>query len=245
MKRLGWIVVIGLFAMQAPFNTLALNVEKVAKDNYKNLKKIKKSNRKMVGHIEQLQQQQKISKQKITELFHLMEYKKSSNVVKETMARVREEDRKAKKIYTNARSLLVTDQYSQSIDLFLSYLDSYPNNNYVPDATYWLGKAYAAKGDRHNAKKVFAGFQSDYPLHHKFSNSMHELAIIHHEIKDDKKAVELLELMIKKFPNHNSIFQVKALLKEIQTPEVEAEVEEEVVATDAKPKTETETTDTK
>ena len=71
------------------------------------------------------------------------------------------------------------------------------------------------------------------------------MAIIHHEIKDDKKAVELLELMIKKFPNHNSIFQVKALLKEIQTPEVEAEVEEEVVATDAKPKTETETTDTK
>jgi len=238
MKRLGWVVLIGLFAMQAPLNALALNVEKVAKDNYKNLKKLKKANRKMVGHIEQLQEQQKTSNQKITELFHLMEYKKSSNVVKETMARVREEDRKAKKIYTNARSLLVTDQYSQSIDLFLSYLDAYPNNNYVPDATYWLGKAYAAKGDRHNAKRVLVGFQSDYPLHHKFSNSMHELAIIHHEIKDDKKAVELLKLMIKKFPNHNSIFQVKALLKEIQTPEAE-----EVVVIDAEPKTET--TDTK
>jgi hypothetical protein len=119
MKRLGWVVLIGLFAMQAPLNALALNVEKVAKDNYKNLKKLKKANRKMVGHIEQLQEQQKTSNQKITELFHLMEYKKSSNVVKETMARVREEDRKAKKIYTNARSLLVTDQYSQSIDLFL------------------------------------------------------------------------------------------------------------------------------
>jgi tol-pal system protein YbgF len=241
MKRLGWVVLIGLFAMQAPLNALALNVEKVAKDNYKNLKKLKKANRKMVGHIEQLQEQQKTSNQKITELFHLMEYKKSSNVVKETMARVREEERKAKKIYTNARSLLVTDQYSQSIDLFLSYLDAYPNNNYVPDATYWLGKAYAAKGDRHNAKRVLVGFQSDYPLHHKFSNSMHELAIIHHEIKDDKKAVELLKLMIKKFPNHNSIFQVKALLKEIQTPEVE--VVEDVVVIDAEPKAET--TDTK
>ncbi len=70
---------------------------------------------------------------------------------------------------------------------------------------------------------------------------MHELAIIHHEIKDDKKAVELLKLMIKKFPNHNSIFQVKALLKEIQTPEVEAV--EDVVVIDAEPKAET--TDTK
>ncbi len=79
MKRLGWAVLIGLFAMQAPFNTLALNVEKVIKHNSKNLKKIKRDNRKLVGHIEQLQEQQKISDQKITELFHLMRYKKSSN----------------------------------------------------------------------------------------------------------------------------------------------------------------------
>lgn len=91
MKRLGWAVLIGLFAMQAPFNTLALNVEKVVKDNHKNLKKIKKANREMIGHIEQLQEQQKTANQKITELFHLMEYKKSSNVVKETLLRVREE----------------------------------------------------------------------------------------------------------------------------------------------------------
>ena len=127
IKRLGWAaLLVGLFAIQAPFNAFALNVEKVVKDNHKNLKKIKKSNRKLVGHIEKLQEQQKISEQKIIELFHLMEYKKSSNVVKETMLRVREENRKAKKLYTNARSLLVTDQYNQAIDLFLNYLDVYP-----------------------------------------------------------------------------------------------------------------------
>ena len=171
MKRLGWVVLIGLFAMQAPFNTLALNVEKVVKHNSKNLKKIKRDNKKLVGQIELLQEQQKYSRKKITELFHSIEYKKSSNVVKETIKRVRDEDRKAKKLYTNARSLLVTDQYNQSIDLFLNYLDVYPENHYVPDATYWLGRAYATKGDRHNAKKVFIGFQHDYVLHHKFSNS--------------------------------------------------------------------------
>lgn len=217
MKRLGWAVLIGLFAMQAPFNTLALNVEKVVKDNHKNLKKIKKANREMIGHIEQLQEQQKTANQKITELFHLMEYKKSSNVVKETLLRVREDNRKAKKLYTNARSLLVTDQYNQSIDLFLNYLDVYPDNNYVPDATYWLARAYTAKGDRHNAKKVFEGFQHDYALHHKFSNSLYELAIIKHELKEDKQAVHLLESMIKKFPDHSSIAQAKELLKTIQT----------------------------
>ncbi len=216
MKRLGWMVLIGLFAMQTPFNALALNVEKVVKDNHRNLKKIKKANRELLGHIEQLQEQQKTSHQKITELFHLMEYKKSSNVVKETMLQVREENRKAKKLYTNARSLLVTDQYNQAIDLFLNYLDVYPDNNYVPDATYWLGRAYAAKGDRHNAKKIFVSFQHDYALHHKFSNSLYELAIIEHELKEDKKATQLLKSMIKKFPDHRSINQAKELLKTIQ-----------------------------
>ncbi|HAU20967.1 MAG TPA: hypothetical protein DCT00_05745, partial [Gammaproteobacteria bacterium] len=136
MKRLGWVVLIGLFAMQAPFNTLALNVEKIIKHNSKNLKKIKRDNKKLVGQIELLQEQQKYSRKKITELFHLMEYKKSSNVVKETIKRVRDENRKAKKLYTSARSLLVTDQYNQAINLFLNYLDVYPENNYVPDATY-------------------------------------------------------------------------------------------------------------
>ncbi|HIM58509.1 MAG TPA: tetratricopeptide repeat protein [Gammaproteobacteria bacterium] len=237
MKHLGWVVLIGVFALQAPFNTLALNVEKIAKHNSKKLTKIKRDNRKMVGHIEQLQEQQKNANQKITELFHLMEYKKSSNVVKETLLRVREGDRKAKKIYTSARSLLVTDQYNQSIDLFLNYLDMYPDNNYVPDATYWLGRAYAAKGDRHNAKKVYVGFQHDYVLHHKFSNSLYELAIIEHELKEDEQALQLLELMVRKFPDHRSINQVKALLKTIQ--------ENQVVSTVAEPQPKLETTEVK
>ena len=224
MKRLGWVVLIGLFAMQAPFNTLALNVEKVLRDNSKRLKEIKRNNKKLVGQIELLQEQQKYSRKKITELFHLMEYKKSSNVVKETIKRVRDGNRKAKKLYTSARSLLVSGQYNQAIDLFLNYLDIYPDNNYVPDATYWLGRAYTAKGDLHNAKKIFVGFQHDYVSNHKFSNSLYELAVIEHELKEDKRAIQLLKSMIKKFPNHNSIIQAKALLKTIQADQVTTDV---------------------
>ncbi|SFV80728.1 TPR repeat containing exported protein; Putative periplasmic protein contains a protein prenylyltransferase domain [hydrothermal vent metagenome] len=239
MKRLGWVVLIGLFAMQAPFNTLALNVEKIIKHNSKNLKKIKRDNKKLVGQIELLQEQQKYSRKKITELFHLMEYKKSSNVVKETIKRVRDGNRKAKKLYTSARSLLVSGQYNQAIDLFLNYLDIYPDNNYVPDATYWLGRAYTAKGDLHNAKKIFVGFQHDYVSNHKFSNSLYELAVIEHELKEDKRAIQLLKSMIKKFPNHNSIIQAKALLKTIQADQVTKDV------TKPESKTKLETTVTK
>ncbi|HAE04955.1 MAG TPA: hypothetical protein DCG31_03835, partial [Gammaproteobacteria bacterium] len=70
------------------------------------------------------------------------------------------------------------------------------DNNYVPDATYWLGRAYTAKGDLHNAKKIFVGFQHDYVSNHKFSNSLYELAVIEHELKEGKRAIQLLKSMI-------------------------------------------------
>lgn len=216
MKRSVVITLMSVFTFMVSPSVFAINVEKVAKNNHSNIKKIKKTNRELLGHIEQLQESQKITNQKIAQLFQLMEYKKSANVVKETMMRVREENKKAKKLYTNARSLLVTDQYNQSIDLFLNYLATYPDNNYVPDATYWLAKAYAAKGDRHNAQKVFDEFQQNHTSHHKYANSLYELATIYHEAKDYDKALVQLTSMIKKFPNHNSIFQAQALLQDVQ-----------------------------
>ena len=216
MKRSIVITLLSVFTYLVAPNVFAINIEKVAKNNHSNIKKIKKTNRELLGHIEQLQESQKLANQKIAQLFQLMEYKKSANVVKETMMRVREENKKAKKLYTNARSLLVTDQYNQSIDLFLNYLATYPDNNYVPDASYWLAKAYAAKGDRHNAEKVFHEFQQNHPSHHKYANSLYELATIYHESKDYDKALMQLTSMIKKFPNHNSIFQAQALLQDIE-----------------------------
>jgi sigma-B regulation protein RsbU (phosphoserine phosphatase) len=101
---------------------------------------------------------------------------KSQKTVRDLVAQVREENRRAKKIYTSARSLLVTDQYEQAIALFKQYLDIYPDNNYAPDATYWLAKTYLASKKYHNAKVIFRVFQKEHPLHHKYSNSLFDLA---------------------------------------------------------------------
>jgi hypothetical protein len=68
---------------------------------------------------------------------------------------------------------------------------------------------------------------------------LYELAIIEHELKEDKQAIQLLRSMIKKFPNHNSIIQAKALLKTIQADQVTTHV------TKPEPKTKLETTETK
>lgn len=217
MKRLSLIVLMAAFVGQPTF--AGINTDKVIMDHNKKIKRLVKKNRTLKGKIEQLEQQQQQSSKKIAELFNLMEYKKSSVVVEQTMMRVREHNKKAKKIYTSARSLLVTDQYDQAIILFKQYLDIYPDNNHASDAQYWLAKAYLAKGDYQQAKNTFVAFQQGSPLHHKFSNSLFELARVYVELKQTQKAQTLLNSMISKFPAHHTINRAKQLLSKISPKE--------------------------
>ncbi|MDG2395894.1 tetratricopeptide repeat protein [Candidatus Thioglobus sp.] len=216
MKRFAWMIFLGVFAWQPA--SAGINIDKVIIDHNKKIKRLVRKNKSLKGKIEKLEQQQQESSKKISELFNLMEYKKSSAVVEQTMKRVREHNKKAKKIYTNARSLLVTDQYDQAVVLFKQYLDIYPENNHAPDAHYWLAKTYLAKGDYQLAKNAFVTFQQANPLHHKYSNSLFELARVYVELKQTQKAQALINRMLKKFPEHNATNRAKQLLSKI-TPE--------------------------
>lgn len=213
MQHLALIIFLSVFAWQPV--SAGINTEKVIMDHNKKIKRLVQKNKTLKGKIEQLEQRQQESSKKITELFNLMEYKKSSAVVEQTMIRVREHNKKSKKIYINARSLLVTDQYDQAIIIFKQYLDIYPNNNYAPDAHYWLAKTYLAKDQYQLAKTTFVTFQQSNPLHHKYSNSLFELARVYVELNQTEKAKSLLNNMLDKFPMHNSINRAKQLLNKI------------------------------
>lgn len=217
MIRASFIVVLSLLLSLG--SVAQINSEKVILDHNKKIKQLLKKNRVLKGKIEQLEEQQKQSAQKIGELFNLMEYKKSSNVVEQTMLRVREHNKKARKIYTDARSLLVTDQYDHAIELFNKYLAIYPDNNHASDAQYWLAKAYLAKADYHQARNSFVTFQQQNPLHHKYANSLFELARVYVELGDNNKALSLLDTMVLKFPTHSVVMRAKRLLSEITPPE--------------------------
>ena len=107
-------------------------------------------------------------------------------------------------------------EYDKAIELFTVYLGLYPNNNHTSDAHYWLAKSYLAEEKYYAAKKVFIEFQRENELHHKFANSLYELAKTYAEIGQNDKAELLINTMIKKFPEHVVIFKAKALLKTLQ-----------------------------
>jgi TolA-binding protein len=206
---------ISLFALQMPINAAEINTNKVLIKYNNKLNQLKKTNKILQGQIEVLQQQQKISTEKIQSLFHLLKYKKP-NVVNKKTPRVEKGDKAAKKAYANAKNFLMIGEHDKAIELFTVYLGLYPNNSHASDAHYWLAKSYLAKEDYLAAKKVFIEFQRENELHHKFANSLYELAKAYTELNQNAKAKLLISTMIKKFPEHTVIFKAKALLKTLQ-----------------------------
>ena len=220
MKLVAYIGV-GLFALQMPISAAEINTSNILIEHNNKLNQLKKTNKDLQGQIEVLQQQQKNSAEKIQSLFHLLKYKKST-VVGKKLLRVEVADKTSKKAYTNAKGFLMIGEYDKAIELFTAYLGLYPNNNHTSDAHYWLAKSYLAKENYHAAKKVFIEFQRENELHHKFANSLYELAKTYTEIDQNDKAELLINTMIKKFPDHVAIFKAKALLKtlkKVTTPE--------------------------
>ncbi len=214
MRHLGLVAFLGIFVCH-PVSAADINTEKVIMDHNQKIKRLVRKNKALLGKIELLEQQQKISTGKIKELFSLITYQKSSAAIVKTTLRVRERDQKAKRIYIQARGLLVTDQYDQAINLFKEYLATYPNNNQASDVYYWLAKSYLTKEDFYNARNTFIAFQQQNPLHYKFSNSLFELAKVYIELNQQDKARSLLSAMLVKFPSHKAINRAKQLLSKI------------------------------
>jgi len=135
---------VGLLALQMPISAAEINTSKILIEHNKKLNQLKKTNKDLQGQIEVLQQQQKISTEKIQSLFHLLKYKKPT-VVSKKLLRAEVSDKAAKKAYTNAKGFLMIGEYDKAIKLFTTYLGLYPNNNHTSDAHYWLAKSYMAK----------------------------------------------------------------------------------------------------
>ncbi len=219
---------VGLLALQMPISVAEINTSKILIEHNKKLNQLKKTNKDLQGQIEVLQQQQKISTEKIQSLFHLLKYKKPT-VVSKKLLRAEVSDKAAKKAYTNAKGFLMIGEYDKAIKLFTTYLGLYPNNNHTSDAHYWLAKSYLAKENYHAAKKVFIEFQRENELHYKFANSLYELAKTYAEIGQNDKAELLINTMIKKFPEHVAIFKAKALLKALQKAAIPEPIEAAVI----------------
>ena len=171
---------------------------------------------------ELLTEEQRLNTQKITELFNMLELRQTKEAVKEVILDDKENEKKAYQIYTDGRNHFIAEDYDESIALFKSYLDSFPNYKNVADSKLWLGRAYFANELYSESKAIYLEFQSENLQHAKYPDSMYELSRVLFELEELDAAKKLLTKMIEKFPTHDLYKKAKQMLAELEELTVDA-----------------------
>lgn len=97
------------------------------------------------------------------------------------------------------------DRYQASFDLarngdydgaskaFKSLLEEFPNGQYAPNASYWLGEIALVQGNVEEARTWFVSLLDNYPNSNKVWDGRYKLGTVYHQLGDNAKAKELLQ----------------------------------------------------
>lgn len=94
-------------------------------------------------------------------------------------------------LYRTALNLLLQEsKYDESIALFQSYVDSYPQGRWLTNALYWQGEAYLLVSGFTQARDVFTRLLTDYPQDAKAAGAMLKLGDAYKKMGETDKAAE-------------------------------------------------------
>ena len=129
---------------------------------------------------ELLTEDQRKNAQKINELFEIIELNTTKKQKTEEIIKT-DKEKSAFKLYSDGKSQFAFGNYDKAIELFLSYIEDFPNSSNIEDSKLWLGRAYFANESYLNSKTAYKDFQSsgehtnnnDHP---KYPDSLYELS---------------------------------------------------------------------
>ncbi|MDD0927639.1 tol-pal system protein YbgF [Xylella fastidiosa subsp. multiplex] len=102
--------------------------------------------------------------------------------------------------YNVAFDALKNSKYADAAELFISFLQLYPNGVYTPNAIYWLGESYYAMHDFVSAEAQFRSLLSRYPTHDKASGSLLKEALCQANQGKNDDAQHSLEQVLSQYP---------------------------------------------
>jgi len=156
---------------------------------------------------------------KINELFEIIELNTAEKQKTEETIKT-DKEKSAFKLYLDGKSQFALGDYEKSIELFLSYLEDFPNSSNTEDSKLWLGRAYFASESYLNSKTAYVDFQSngEFPSnqdHPKYADSMYELSRVFIKLNEINEAKLLLSNMIEEYPEHTLTKKATQLLQDL------------------------------
>jgi tol-pal system protein YbgF len=103
--------------------------------------------------------------------------------------------------YNVAFDALKGGNYADAAQLFLSFLELYPNGAYTPNALYWLGESYYVTQNYQLAAQQFRTLLERYPTHDKASGSLLKLGLSEYGLGKVNDAERTLSDVVAKYPN--------------------------------------------
>ncbi|HEY5972209.1 MAG TPA: tol-pal system protein YbgF [Pseudoxanthomonas sp.] len=102
--------------------------------------------------------------------------------------------------YNVAFDALKGGNYVDSAQLFLSFLELYPNSTYTPNALYWLGESYYVTQNYPLAAEQFRSLLNRYPTHDKAAGSLLKLGLSEYGQGKVDEAERTLADVVAKYP---------------------------------------------
>ena len=101
-----------------------------------------------------------------------------------------------------AIALVLEDKrYDAAIPAFQSFLESFPNSTYVPNAHDWLGQLYFAQQEYDKAEQQFMTVVEDYPDSNKRGDCLLKLGAIANDQGNIADAKRYYEKVISEYPD--------------------------------------------
>ncbi|MCB6183866.1 tol-pal system protein YbgF [Leeia sp. TBRC 13508] len=114
--------------------------------------------------------------------------------------------------YDAAFAKFRSGNYPAAITGFASFIKSYPNSRYAPNAQYWIGNAYTAQRDYKKAISEQQKLISMWPDSNKVPDAMLNIATAQQELGDAGASKKTLEELVTKFPLTSAADQAKKRL---------------------------------
>lgn len=106
-------------------------------------------------------------------------------------------------LYRTALNLLLEQsQYDQSIALFQSYIDRFPQGRLLTNAYYWQGEALILVSRLDEARDVFTRLITEYPQDPKAAGAMLKLGVVYQQLGDRARAEQTWREIATRYPEN-------------------------------------------
>lgn len=122
--------------------------------------------------------------------------------------------------YSAAFDALKAGRYAESARAFQTFLDTYPNGVFAPNAMYWLGESYYVTQNYALALEQFQALLNQYPTHDKAAGALLKVGLCQYGLRQLDAAEATLSRVVARYPGTEAARTADDRLRAIQLSRV-------------------------